>query len=49
MAIVEVAVIPMGTKTPSVSKYVAKALKVLERSNVKYEVTSTGTIIEGDL
>ena len=49
MAIVEVAVIPIGTKTPSVSKYVAKALKVLERSNVKYEVTSTGTIIEGDL
>lgn len=31
MAVVEVAVIPIGTKTPSVSKYVAKALKILEK------------------
>lgn len=50
MAVVEVAVIPMGTKTPSVSKYVARALEVLEKEkDIKYELTSTGTIIEGDL
>jgi len=50
MAVVEVAVIPMGTKTPSVSKYVARAVKVLEsEKNIKYELTSMGTIIEGDL
>ena len=50
MAVVEVAVIPLGTKTPSVSKYVARALEVLEKENdIKYELTSMETIIEGDL
>jgi len=50
MAIIEISVIPLGTKTPSVSKYVAEALKILEREkDIKYELTSMGTIIEGDL
>ena len=30
MAIVEVSIVPLGTPTPSVSKYVAKAAQVLE-------------------
>jgi len=50
MAIAEISIIPMGTKTPSVSKYVARAVKVLQQEkDVKYEVTAMGTIIEGDL
>lgn len=50
MAIVEVSVVPVGTKTPSVSKYVAKAVKILrEEKDIKYELTAMGTIIEGDL
>lgn len=50
MAIAEVSVVPLGTKTPSVSKYVARAVKVLEREkDVKYEITAMGTIIEADL
>ena len=50
MAIVEVSVVPLGTTTPSVSKYVAKAEKVLqEAKDIKYELTAMGTIIEGDL
>jgi uncharacterized protein (TIGR00106 family) len=50
MAIVEISVIPLGTKTPSVSRYVAEALKILERARgIKYELTPMGTIIEGDL
>jgi uncharacterized protein (TIGR00106 family) len=50
MAIAEVSVVPLGTKTPSVSQYVARAVKVLEREkNIKYEITAMGTIIEGDL
>ena len=50
MAIAEISVVPLGTKTPSVSQYVARAVKVLEREkNVKYEITAMGTIIEGDL
>jgi uncharacterized protein (TIGR00106 family) len=50
MAIAEVSVVPLGTKTPAVSQYVARAVKVLEREKgIKYEVTAMGTIIEGDL
>jgi len=50
MAIAEVSVVPLGTRTPSVSQYVARAVKVLEREkSVKYEITPMGTIIEGDL
>jgi len=50
MAIAEVSVVPLGTKTPSVSQYVARAIKVLEQEkDMKYETTAMGTIIEGDL
>ena len=50
MAIAEVSIIPLGTSTPSVSKYVARAVSVLrQEKDVKYELTSMGTIIEGDL
>ena len=50
MAIVEVSVVPLGTGTPSVSKYVARAVKILrEQTGIKYELTAMGTIIEGDL
>ena len=50
MAIAEVSVVPLGTRTPSVSRYVARAIKVLEQEKyIKYETTPMGTIIEGDL
>jgi len=50
MAVAEITIIPSGTGTPSVSTHVAKALKVLQQEeNVKYQVTSMGTIVEGDL
>jgi uncharacterized protein (TIGR00106 family) len=50
MAIAEISIIPLGTKTPSVSQYVAKAVRVLEREKeIRYELTAMGTIIEGDL
>lgn len=50
MAIVEVSIIPLGTKTPSVSKHLARALRVLQpEKNIKYKITSMGTIMEGDL
>jgi len=50
MAIVEVSVIPLGTETPSVSQYVARAVEVLQgEKDIKYELTAMGTIIEGDL
>jgi uncharacterized protein (TIGR00106 family) len=50
MAVIEVSVVPLGTKTPSVSSYVARALGILEKAEgIKYELTPMGTIIEGDL
>ena len=50
MAIAEISVVPLGTKTPSVSRYVARAVRVLEREkDIKYELTAMGTVIEGDL
>jgi len=50
MAVVEVSIVPIGTKTPSISKHVARALRVLrEEKDIKYELTAMGTIIEGDL
>jgi uncharacterized protein (TIGR00106 family) len=50
VVIVEISVIPLGTKTTSVSSYVADALKTLEKEkDIKYELTPMGTIIEGDL
>lgn len=50
MALIEVAIIPLGAGTPSVSKYVAQAVQVLQgEEDIKYELTAMGTIIEGDL
>lgn len=49
MAIVEISVIPLGTKSPGVSTYVVAALKPLKKSGLKYQLTPMGTIIEGEL
>ena len=50
MVIVEVSIIPLGTETPSVSEYVARAVEVLQdEKDIKYELTAMGTIIEGEL
>ncbi len=50
MAVAEISIIPLGTETPSLSKYVARAVKVLQQEkDIKYEITAMGTIIEGDL
>jgi len=49
MPIMEINIIPLGTKTPSVSKYIADALRVLEKEkNITYELTAMGTIVEAD-
>jgi uncharacterized protein (TIGR00106 family) len=49
MAMIEITVLPVGTQTPSVSRYVAGAIKILQdEPGIKYELTAMGTIIEGD-
>ena len=49
MVIAEVTVVPSGVG-PSVSEYVARAQRVIERhSDVKSQLTPMSTIIEGEL
>lgn len=48
MAVVEVCLIPIGTKETSVSKYVAEAEKILMVEGVKYKLNPMGTVIEAD-
>ncbi|MFZ5815610.1 MAG: MTH1187 family thiamine-binding protein [Bacillota bacterium] len=50
MAIVEVSITPLGTATPSVSQYVARAHKILvETPGLKAQLTPMSTVLEGDL
>ncbi|MDD5083116.1 MAG: MTH1187 family thiamine-binding protein, partial [Dehalococcoidales bacterium] len=50
MAVADISIVPIGTKTTSISKFVARAFKVLQaEKNIKYELTSMGTTIEGDV
>jgi uncharacterized protein (TIGR00106 family) len=49
MAILEISVVPIGTKDTSLSAYVADCIRILEEGKVKYEFTSMGTNIEGKL
>ncbi len=41
-------IIPLGTATPSVSRYVANVLNVFDSLKLKYQLTPMCTIIEGE-
>lgn len=47
MALAEISVIPIGTGTSSIGDWIAKAVRVLQKEDVQYELTSVGTLIEG--
>ena len=50
MAILELSVNPIGTETPSVAKYVARAIEVIQKEKgIKHTTTPMGTILEGEL
>jgi len=49
MAILEISVVPIGTKDTGLSSYVADCIRILKEEKVKYELTSMGTNIEGNL
>jgi uncharacterized protein (TIGR00106 family) len=53
VAIVDVTVIPIGTETPSVSKFVAEIQSILtkyqEQGVISYQLTPMSTLIEGEL
>ncbi len=45
--IVEISFIPIGVGT-SLSRYIAKVVKNIEKSGLKYQLTPMGTIVQGD-
>lgn len=49
MPIVDISVVPVGTKTTSVRKYVQTAVAIIKKSGLKFQVSSMGTAIEGEL
>jgi uncharacterized protein (TIGR00106 family) len=49
MAIMEISVIPIGTAGPSVSQFVAECVKIVDQQGLRYEVTSMGTEVEGNV
>jgi len=48
MIIAELTVVPLGTQTPGVSRYVAKAVTELKKMGLEPQLTAMGTIIEAD-
>ena len=47
--IAEVSFSPLGTGTPSLSRYIAAALRVLEEyPEVRYQLNPMGTVLEGE-
>jgi len=48
MVIVEISIIPIGTKSTSLSSFVAKAVGILKKKKVKHQLSSMGTIIEAE-
>ena len=47
MAIMQLTIIPLGTKTPGVGQYVADIQHALQDEGFPYTLTDMGTIIEG--
>jgi len=47
--VAEIALFPVGTSDTSMSQVLADSVKVIEKYGLQYEVTSTGTNVEGDL
>ncbi|MGD8353388.1 MAG: MTH1187 family thiamine-binding protein, partial [Pseudomonadota bacterium] len=49
MVIAEITVVPLGTGSASLSRFVAETVKALEDSGIKYTLTPMGTVLEGSL
>ncbi len=49
MVVCSITVVPLGTKSPSLSQYVASSLRVLRESGLKCQLTPMATIVEGEL
>jgi uncharacterized protein (TIGR00106 family) len=46
--IVELSVVPVGTGETSVSSYVKAAIKIIEETDLEFEINSMGTCVQGE-
>ena len=49
MVIAEITVTPLGTGSPSLSRYVAECARVLDESGVNHTLTPMGSVVEGTM
>jgi len=49
MAMMEISVVPLGTQTPGVSRYVAGCLRKVRDSGLEHPLTAMGTIVVGEV
>jgi uncharacterized protein (TIGR00106 family) len=49
MPLLEISIVPVGTDSPSFSSQVTDEVRVIKEKNIKYEVTPTSTVLEGDI
>jgi len=49
LALLEISVVPVGTQSTSFSSFVTEACREPQRNGIKFQVTPTGTVMEGDL
>lgn len=48
MALMQLTIIPLGTGSPSVGRFVADTQQALQREGANFRLTDMGTIIEGE-
>src|SRR5512138_228349 len=49
MVIAEISVVPIGTASPSLSRYVADCVQALKDAGIRHTLTPMGTVVEGTL
>ncbi len=49
MAVCSLTIIPIGTKTASVSKFVAETVDIIKKHNLRFTLSANATIIEAEL
>ncbi|MGB9553164.1 MAG: MTH1187 family thiamine-binding protein [bacterium] len=49
MAVAEITVTPLGTGSPSLSRYVAEVEKIIEESGIPYVLTPMSTCVQGSV
>jgi uncharacterized protein (TIGR00106 family) len=49
MALMQIAVVPIGTSSPSIGDYVADAVRLAKESGLAWQLDEFGTVVEGSV